>query len=305
MTDSRDSISDNTLEEPVIELEGPVNEDLVVRFDRHLRELKRKRDFGKLQSERTCAQCGQCPDKSMVTSCLHLYCNDCLEHLPYELAGKDLYEAHCVVCNDVIIESQSCQHLKELGEDYFLKSDEDLGHEFGQRYIDLEDKDPEQQSTTITATQKNFLVHAVNKLRKLSYGEFFRQPVPINKVNYPTYTGITRPIDLKTMRANLHAGAYPSIELLKADFDQMEQNSRVWNGADHPHTKDAQNLKVAFGIYMIQYPGSGEDFAPRKKAKTKGSKTPPVKTSARAGVSSPPRAAKSAMQGRKYPRDHW
>lgn len=305
MTGSRDSTSNDSLEEPAIEPEGPVNEELVVRFCRHLRELKRKRDFEKLQSERTCAQCGEYPDKPMVTSCLHLYCNDCLEHLPYELAGKDLYEVHCVVCNDVIIESQSCQHLKELGVDDFLKFDKDIGHEVRQRYIDLEAKDPEHQSTTITATQKNFLVHAVNKLRKLSYGEFFRQPVPVDKVNYPTYIGITRPIDLKTMRANLHAGAYPSIELLKADFEQMEQNSRVWNGADHPHTKDAQNLKVAFEIYMTQYPGPGEDFAPRKKAKTKASKTPPAQTPARAGASSPPRAAKSAMQGRKYPRDHW
>ena len=291
MTGSRDSTSDDSLEEPTIEPEGPVNEDLVVRFGRRLRDLKRKRDFEKLQSERTCARCGQCPDRPMVTDCLHLYCNECLETLPYELTGKDLSEAHCVVCDDVIIESQSCQHLKELGVDDFLKFDKDIDHEVGQRYIDLKAEDPEQQSTTITATQKIFLVDAVNRLRKLGYGA--------------TYIGITRPINLKTMIANLHAGAYPSIESLKADFKQMKQNSRFWNGADAPHTMDAQNLKAAFEIYMTQYPGPGEDFALRKKAKTKGFKTPPAQTPARAGASSPPRAAKSAMQGRKYPRDHW
>lgn len=307
MTDFQHSTSDDIVEEPFIEPEGPVNEELLVRFGRHLQSLRRKRDFEELRNKVTCAQCGKDPDETMVTSCLHLYCSKCLKSLEYEAAEKDPYGTHCAACDDVIVESQSCQRLEELGIDAFLSLGGSPGNELGQRYIDLEAEEPRQQSPTITAVQQSFLVHAINKLMKLSYGEFFRQPVPADDARYPTYIGITIPINLKTMRDKLRASAYASIEMLKADFDRMVQNSRAWNGAAHQDTKDAQNLKVAFERYMAEYPEQDEkDVAPRKKAKkTRELKTISGHDPTRAAASSPPRAAKIAMQRQRYPRDHW
>ena len=307
MTNSRDSTSDDTLEEPSKEPEGPANEELLVKFGRLLLEFRGTRNFEELQSKSACSQCGKYPEKPTVTSCLHIYCNACLESSRYEAAGKDSGEAHCAACNGVITESQSCQRLEELGIDDFLRLMGNSDQEVGQHYLDLDAKEPKRKSSAITESQKGFLVHAINKLMKLSCSEFFRQPVPADPVRYPTYIGITRPVDLKIMRDKLRANLYPSIEVLKADLDRMEQNSAVWNGAAHQHTRDAQKLKVAFEGYMTEYAEQDEeDFAPRKKAKNaREPQTASAQTATRVGPSYPPRAAKIAMQGHKYPRDHW
>ena len=133
---------------------------------------------------------------------------------------------------------------------------------------------------------------------KLRYGVFFRKPA--DPAKYPTYIGVTKPVDLQTMRFRLHTSAYPSVEALMTDFDEMEQNSKAWHGADHLHTNHAHNLKVAFEKYMIEYPGPGEDFVPRKKAKMTGPNTLHDQMPAPSRASPCPRAAKTAMQDRVY-----
>ena len=164
-----------------------------------------------------------------------------------------------------------------------------------QGYIDLEDEDTDQPGSGFTETQKAFHINSINKLLRLSYGEFGRQP--------GIYDGISS--YLRTMRTKLHQNLYPSIEALKADFDRLKESSMIRYGIWHKYTKDVQNLKDVFEGYMTDNAGPDGDSGPRKKAKTTGSKIPPARRLARRGASSPPRAAKSAMQGRKYPRDHW
>lgn len=156
MTISQDNPSDETLEEPAKEPEGSVNEELVVRFGRDRRELLRKREFGKLESESTCAHCGNYPHEPIVTGCLHLYCNACLENLKSEAARDHSENAHCAACDDTITESQSYQHLKEAL-DYLQGRGWDSGQEAGQRYTDPVAKNPQQQSSTITERQRTFL----------------------------------------------------------------------------------------------------------------------------------------------------
>lgn len=160
---------------------GPVNQELMIRFGKHYRELEQKCKVNEMKSKRTCAQCGEHPVEPRITSCFHVYCNECLKCLLNEAAANDLDLAHCAACNDEITESSSCQWLKEVGIDGFLR----------------------------------------------------------------------------------------------------------------------------IGGWMTKYPRQGEDLASRKKAKTLEPKSPFAQTAARAEASSPSRAAKTAMQGRKYPRDHW
>lgn len=308
MTDSQNSISDDGLEEPAKKPEGPVNEELVVRFGRYLRELKRKGQLAELQERTLCRECGYVPFDPLVTSCFHVFCKECLVQLLRKAseaseageAGED--KVPRPKCGDIVTEVQSCEGLIELLLDNTLEPGGQVGRKNGRKseesYIDLADEDTDQSELGFTQIQKGFLVNSINKLLKLSFGEFFRQPANHDDLS-------SKAMDLKTIRTKLRDSLYPSIEALKADFDRMEHNSVIRYGLHHKNTKDAQNLKAAFERYMTDYPGLDEDSAPRKKAKTTGSKTPPAQIPARGGASSPPRAAKRAMQGRKYPRDHW
>ena len=174
--------------------------------------------------------------------------------------------------------------------------------ETGQGYVDLEDnQDTDQPTPEFTAAQKGFLVNSMNKLLKLSYGEFFCQP--------PNYLDpALNKIDLRTMRSKLRDGLYPSVEHLRGDFDLMVCCSVIGNGDRDKLTAQARKLRTAFEGYMNDFPGKSEDCGPRKKARM----TEPEATFAQnAGPSSSPRrssssrAAKTAMLGRTYPRDHW
>lgn len=174
--------------------------------------------------------------------------------------------------------------------------------ETGQGYIDLEDDEDTDQSTPeFTAAQKRFLVQSINKLLKLSYSEFFRQP--------PNYLNpVLNKIDLRTMRSKLQDGLYLSVEDLRGDFDLMTYGSVVGNGTHDKLTDYARRLRTAFEGYMSDFPGKVEDFTPRKKARMsepKATFAQKARSSSSARRFSSPRAAKTAMLGRTYPRDHW
>lgn len=219
-------------------------------------------------------------------------------------------------------------------------STEDSGFDpkTGQGYIDLEDYEVTDQSAPggFTVAQKKFLVNSINKLLKLSYGEFFRQPA-----NY--LDPKLKKIDLRTMRSKLRDSLYLSVEDIKADFDIMVHGSEVGNGTYHQLTEQARRLRTAFEAYMSDFPGKSEESASKKKAneryvddfpgkgkesaqrkranemntsdfsgkdedfipRRKARMREPEATLAQNASSSPPRAAKTAMLGRKYPRDHW
>lgn len=288
---SRDTTPDDGLEEPAKEPEGPVNEELVVRFGRYLQELKRKRQLADFQERTLCQECGYVPFDPAVANCFHVFCKKCLMQLARKASAAGEDEVPCPKCEDIMMEVQSCIGLEELR----LLNPLEAGHQLNRTndrkteegYIDLEGEDTDQPvASELTVAQKKSLVKWINELMKLSCDDFFR-------------------MNLKTMRSKLRDGLYPSIEALKADFDRMEHNSITEYGFHQKNTKDAQNLKAAFERYMTDYPGPSEELAPRKKAKTTGSKTPPDQMPARVGTSSRPRAAKSVMQGRKYARDHW
>lgn len=165
--------------------------------------------------------------------------------------------------------------------------DRESGRKKGGSYINLEDEDADQQISKLTVAQKVYLISSINKLSTLGWDDFWQ-------------------MDLNIMKSKLHNGLYSSIETLEADIDQLEHSSVTENGPHHKHTELARDLRAVFHLCTTGYPGKDdEDSAPRKRAKTMGSKTPPAQKPARTPASSPPRAAKTAMKGRKYPRDHW
>lgn len=299
---SRHSTSDDVLEVPSNEPEGPVKEDLVLKLDRHLQELRRKQQWAELRERTCCQNCRDEPQDPVVANCLHVFCHDCAMAMRDEAAEQDLGDVPCPGCNEAMTDTQSCKGMKELWRDISWAvgghAGRKTGRKTGQGYMDLEDGYTDPSVSGFTPAQKLFLIDSLNELSKLGYSDIFQQPA---KYISPT----SKRIDLRMMWSKLQDGLYSSVGAIKADFDRMELSAATENGPHHRSTEDARELKVAFERSMTEYPAGDEDVPVRKKAKIKEPTTPLTQIATRGPTSSPPRAAKTAMQGRKYPRDHW
>ena len=298
MTDSQDSPFDSTIEEPSQKPEGPLNEHLVLRFARHLQELERKHDWVDLSERTLCQNCGDSPENPVAANCFHVFCKECLLYLQRQAAERTQHELACPKCGECLTETQPCEDLKSLRLDNSFQVGRQagmkMGRNIGKGYIDLEDEDTNQPDPGFTMEQKRFPVRSINMLLELSYSEYCAE-----HTNYLSPT--SEPINLRTLKRNLQDGLYLSIEALRADFGRMQLNCVIGN---HICTEHARSLRADFETYMAKFPGRDEDFAPRKKATTREPKAPSAPITERAVASSPQRAAKTAMQGRKYPRDH-
>ncbi len=173
MTDSRESSSGDTLEQSPQKPESPPSESLVLRFKRHLEELKRRSDWAKLLECILCRGCWDEPKNPVVFNCFHVACKMCLTRLQYQAAERD-HEVTCAECKEVVRETQSCEGLEELRGNNLrdVKSKvgdqnaEKHGRKTAERYIDLEDEDT---APGFTLAENRFLLNSINKLLKLSY----------------------------------------------------------------------------------------------------------------------------------------
>lgn len=171
----------------------------------------------------------------------------------------------------------------------------------GTSYIDLAKEEADQPTTTITPAQTTFLIHAINKLGRLEGGESSRKPLKI--ATSPPSRKAQESIDLKSLKAKLQDGSYPSVKAFQDAFKEMIQAATLPD-SEHPITKHASKLNCAFRGYMVECPGSkGRPAAPKKRAAASPAK--PSRAPQRANAASHPRAAKAAMQNRKYIRDHY
>lgn len=288
MTKPPDNTFEDIVKESVEESKSPGNQELVVRLLGYLQGLKRKDEWAELQEGTLCQRCRvelteSVISGSVITNCLHVFCKECLEHLQNEAAEQDQKEISCPKCEESITDTQSyVDTLCKVGQHI----DKETRRKTEGSYKNLEDEATGQQTSGFTVAQTEFLVNSINSLSRVGGDDF--------------------QLHLNTMKSKLRDGLYPSIETLKADFDRLEHASVVENGHHHGRTVLARNIRASFDFCMTEYPGhGGEESTARKKTKTARSKTPAAQTPTRAPASSPPRAAKTAMKDRKYPRDHW
>lgn len=87
---------------------------LLFRFSKYLKELKKHSKWAELRERSLCNACGQPPEDPRVTSCLHVYCEDCLNNMGYEACVQDRDETLCGKCGTIYTESVPCGDLKEL-----------------------------------------------------------------------------------------------------------------------------------------------------------------------------------------------
>ena len=87
---------------------------LIFKFRRFLRGLAESSKWNDLKNRSLCHKCRDPPDDPWVTSCLHVYCKECLNALAYEAAKCNEEETACLECGNIYTESGPCNGLREL-----------------------------------------------------------------------------------------------------------------------------------------------------------------------------------------------
>ena len=87
---------------------------LAAKFGSYLKTLKANANWTELRTRTLCHSCGDPPENAVVTSCLHVYCEECLQGLANQASANDQDETACLVCGVVFTGAESCVGLKEL-----------------------------------------------------------------------------------------------------------------------------------------------------------------------------------------------
>ena len=86
-----------------------------VSFKKYLRDIRQNPKWAELEARSLCPQCRQPPDTPWVTSCNHIYCEECLRALQYEASKNRQDRASCKECGVVFTSSGPASGLDELG----------------------------------------------------------------------------------------------------------------------------------------------------------------------------------------------
>ena len=145
----------------------------------------------------------------------------------------------------------------------------------------------------ITALQKKALVKAIQNIRRSNDAKPFLLPVDPVALNIPNYPNVVKkPMDLRTMEEKLKTDQYLSVELFRSDFDQIVQNTVLFNGHEHIVTKNAIALKNVFERQMANVPGPEVTDPSIADKKSKKNSLPLVTK-----VAQPRRESRSSLPG--------
>ena len=88
--------------------------ELAAKFGSFLKNLRSKSRWIELRARTQCYSCGGSPESAMVTTCLHVYCKECLVNLAFKAAENGQDRAACRACGVVFAGAEPCDGLKEL-----------------------------------------------------------------------------------------------------------------------------------------------------------------------------------------------
>lgn len=107
-----------------------------------------------------------------------------------------------------------------------------------------------------TTPQHKHLLRILGNLKRSKDAAVFLHPVDIVALNIPNYPSIvTRPMDLSTLEEKEKNREYPTIDAFITDFNQIIQNSELFNGTQHGVTLAAYRMKTSFLKQMERLPG--------------------------------------------------
>ncbi|CAL9733727.1 bromodomain-containing factor 1 [Monosporozyma servazzii] len=103
--------------------------------------------------------------------------------------------------------------------------------------------------------QKKHALMAIKAVKRLKDAKPFILPVDTIALNIPFYYNyIKRPMDLSTIERKLNSNAYETPEQIMDDFNQMVQNSILFNGPTSVISQMARNIQAAFEKHMLNMP---------------------------------------------------
>ena len=86
-------------------------------FRKCLRSLRDNDKWAELKERSCCHRCKNPPEDPMLTSCLHVYCAECLTGMALDTAQTNEEHTKCIECNEAFTSSSPCKGLKELEAD--------------------------------------------------------------------------------------------------------------------------------------------------------------------------------------------
>ncbi|KAL8757590.1 MAG: hypothetical protein Q9199_002121 [Rusavskia elegans] len=128
-------------------------------------------------------------------------------------------------------------------------------------------------SDPITGARKKHILKAIQNTKRSSDAKPFLTPVDVVLLNIPNYPNIVKnPMDLRTMEEKLKDDRYAFVQAVRADLDQIVENTTLFNGPDHPVTRSGHAMAKVFERGMANLPGPEvEDAAPANKKSRKTS----------------------------------
>ncbi|KAL8674733.1 MAG: hypothetical protein Q9168_000891 [Polycauliona sp. 1 TL-2023] len=125
----------------------------------------------------------------------------------------------------------------------------------------------------ITAARKKHILRAIQNTKRSSDAKPFLAPVDVVLLKIPNYPNIVKnPMDLKTMEEKLKDDQYVSVQAVRADLDQIVENTTLFNGSDHLVTRNGHAMAKGFERGLINLPGPEvQGAAPANKKSRKSS----------------------------------
>lgn len=93
------------------------SEGLLRRFQKYLRSLFTNLETTEYSKRSTCSRCGAPPEDPYLTSCMHVYCHECILVVANQAAETNEEGARCLECNTVYTSTMPCVGVKELNYD--------------------------------------------------------------------------------------------------------------------------------------------------------------------------------------------
>ena len=94
-------------------VEGTVQGGPAFKFRRYLKSLRDDGHWETLNMRSCCHACGEMPRQPYITSCMHVYCFECLQGMAYEAAQQDNVKVTCKECGAQYENAEPCRGFAE------------------------------------------------------------------------------------------------------------------------------------------------------------------------------------------------
>jgi SNF2 family DNA or RNA helicase len=100
---------------------------LGLRFRQVLQGLCERGEWSEINGRSMCHKCGEIPQSPHVTSCMHVYCKECISTISDEASQRHKVFAMCVCCDSPFVAYEPCQGFEQATQVASTKTTGDAG----------------------------------------------------------------------------------------------------------------------------------------------------------------------------------